>query len=401
MTPSRHRPPRPAPGLSQRAVQIGIIVVTVAAASFSLYLFSGTLPVYLHRDHGYSIASVGFFVGIAFLIQIAATLLAGPLIDRKGARVALRLGPGLYLVAALIFLASGQPVAITIARLLQGVGIAMVLPAAYAVVPTLIPPRYRGTALGAFGVFQNLALAIGPPLGLWLLARGATVLFAVAALAAALGLGLSLLLRVGDAPAAEGPLFKYRAAWTPLLTLTFLTIVYWGVVTAYLPIHVPRGMVPAVGWFFTADAIGVLLFRIPAGFLSDRFGSRWLFTAGIAIQLLAIGLLIVPASWATLILAGCGTGAGAALLIPPTLLELQKRSDDRDRGTAMALFTTSFAAAIAVGSLAAAPVVQGLSFEAAMGLSAVLCVAALPIALRSVRVRPASADPGEAARADG
>src|SRR5256886_4369077 len=56
---------------------------------------------------------------------------------------------------------SRSPLAITAARVLQGLGIAMILPGAYAVVPTLIPPRFRGTALGAFGVFQNLALAVG------------------------------------------------------------------------------------------------------------------------------------------------------------------------------------------------------------------------------------------------
>jgi MFS family permease len=361
-------------------------VVTVAAASFSLYLFSGTLPVYLHRDHGYSLQSVGFFVGIAFVIQIGATLLVGPLIDRKGARLALRLGPALYLLASFLFLLSATPMAITLARLLQGLGIALILPAAYAVVPTLIPARYLGTALGAFGVFQNLALAVGPPLGLWLLAHGADVLFTAAAAAAALGMGLSLLLRVGEARQAEGPLFKYRAAWTPLLALTFLTIVYWGVVTAYLPIHVPPRLIPAVGWFFTADAIGVLVFRIPAGFLADRFGPRRLFLAGIGVTVCAIGLILLPPSWWTLVLAGSGTGAGAALLIPPTLIELQKRSDDRDRGTAMALFTTSFAGAIAAGSLASAPLVAGISFEAAMIVSAGLCLGALPIALRIGRV---------------
>jgi len=333
-------------------------------------------------------------VGIAFVVQIGATLLVGPMIDRRGARLALRLGPALYLAAAVLFLSSATPLAIAAARVLQGLGIAMILPGAYAVVPTLIPPRFRGTALGAFGVFQNLALAVGPPLGLWLLRHGAGALFGAATAAAALGALLSLLLRVGHGAGREGPVFTYRRDWTPLLTLTFLTIVYWGVVTAYLPLHVPSSLIPAVGWFFTADALGVLAFRIPAGFLSDRFGSRWLLLAGIVVTVLAIGLLLLPAGLWTLVLAGAGTGAGAALLIPPTLVELQKRSDDRDRGTAMALFTTSFAAAIGVGSLAAAPLVERVSFEAALLVSAVLCLAAAPIAFRLQQVQQSTSADG-------
>jgi MFS family permease len=366
------------------------VVVSAATASLSLYLFSGTLPLYLHRDRGYSLPAVGLVVGIAFVVQLVATLFSGPLIDRRGARLALRLGPALYLGAACLFLISAAPAAIVSARVLQGLGIALILPGAYAVVPSLIPPRFRGTALAAFGAVQNLALAAGPPLGLWLLRRGAAVLFGVAALAALTGALLSLLLRVGRGARTEGPVFTYRGAWTPLLTLTFLTVVYWGVVTAFLPLHVPRQLIPAVGWFFTADALGILAFRIPIGFLSDRFGSRWLLLAGILVTVLAIGLLLLPASDLTLILAGAGTGAGAALLIPPTLVELQKRSDDSDRGTAMALFTTSFAAAIGVGSLVAAPLVAEAGFEAALLASAALCLFAAPLALG---LRPAPESP--------
>jgi MFS family permease len=322
------------------------------------------------------------------VVELVGSLLVGPLLDRKGARLALRIGPVLYLAAALLFLGSSGPLAVGTARVLQGLGIALILPAAYAVIPNLFSPRVRGTALGAFGVFPNLGLAIGPPLGLWLLGRGAAALFVTAALAAGLGVAFSALLRVGDPPPQRRDrLFTYRAAWTPLYLLTFLTVIYWGVVTAYLPIHVPSSQVSAVGWFFSADALGVLACRVPAGYLADRFGPRWLFLGGIGVLVGSIGLILLPASVWTLALAGCGTGASAALLIPPSLIELQKRSGEHDRGTAMALWTTSFAGAIGVGSLAAAPLVQQVSFEAAMGLSAVLALGAVPIALKVVSAR--------------
>ena len=76
--------------------------------------------------------------------------------------------------------------------------------------------------------------------------------------------------------------------------MTFLTVVYWGVVTAFLPIHVPRNQLANVGWFFTADALAVLAFRIPTGFLADRFGPRWLLAAGVVVPSGAITLLPVP-----------------------------------------------------------------------------------------------------------
>ena len=125
--------------------------------------------------------------------------------------------------------------------------------------------------------------------------------------------------------------------------------------------------------------------RIPTGYLADRFGARWLMVAGVATTGLAIGILLISPSLATLLVAGAGTGLGAALLLPPILLELTKRSDERDRGTAMALYNTSFAAAVGAGSLGGAVLVQRLGFNATLVASLVACLAAAPIALATVR----------------
>ena len=358
--------------------------MSVLLSAFSINVFSGSLPLYLYRSRGFSVDAIGVLVGIAFVVQLLATLLVGPLVDRRGARLAVRLGSGCYLLAALLFLLNGTGVLIGTARILQGLGFALVVPAAYSMVPNLVTPRFRGTAMGGFGAFLNVALAAGPPLGLWLLRQSPTALFAAAVVAATLGLAVSWML--GPEPSADRRvgLFTYDARWTPLLALTFLTVVYWGVVTAYLPIEVPREQVTAVGWFFTADAVAVLVCRIPAGFFTDRYGARWLFLGGIGLTAAAVLLLLAPASLGILVLAGIGTGAGAALLFPPTLVELSNRSHDRNRGTAMALFSTSFAAAIGVGSLAGAPIVQRFGFGAAIVLSALVCLAAAPLVLATI-----------------
>jgi MFS family permease len=357
----------------------------VFLASFSLFLFSGTLPIYLYRDRGFSVSLVGLLVGLAFGVQLVATLLSGPVIDRWGAGLALRVGPALYLVAAVIFIVAPTAAPIGLARMLQGLGVALILPATYALLPSLVGPRQRATAFGVVGVIQNIALAIAPPLGLWLLSRGPAVLFGTAVMTAAAGMVASLSLRVGRPPAARAAVFTYRASWTPLLGATFLTIVYWGVITAFLPIYVTQHHGGNVGWFFTADALAIMLLRIPAGWMTDRIDTRWLLVAGIVITDLAVLVLLFPPSLPVLVLSGAGTGAGAAFLIPPTLLELSKRSDDSDRGTAMALFSSSFAAALGLGSLGATPLVAHFGFIPTLVLSAVVCLVAAPIVLVTLR----------------
>ena len=318
-------------------------------------------------------------------MQIVATLFAGPVVDRRGARLAMRLGTGAYLLAAAIFLATSWFPAIGLARVLQGVGIALVLPAVFSVVPGLVSRRFQGTALGLLGAFNNVALAIGPPLGLWLLNFGPQALFGAALITAVLALAISIPLTVGTRALEPGKLFKYRMAWTPLYTITFMCVIYWGVVTAFLPIAVPASQVQNVGWFFTADALAVMAARIPAGYLADRFGSRWLLVSGVVTTGASIAVLLASPSFLTLVVAGVGTGVGAALLLPPILLELTKRSDETDRGTAMALYNTSFAAAVGVGSFGGALLVQHLGFNTALLGALVCCLASAPVALATVR----------------
>ena len=149
--------------------------------------------------------------------------------------------------------------------------------------------------------------------------------------------------------------------------------------------RVPSRQIANVGWFFTADAIAVMAARVPAGYLADRFGPRWLLVGGACATGLAIGVLLVAPSFTSLVLAGIGTGVSAALLLPPILLELTKRSDETDRGTAMALYNTSFAGAVGAGSLGGALVVQRLGFHATLVVSMVSSLIAAPVALATVR----------------
>lgn len=272
-----------------------------------------------------------------------------------------------------------------LARIMQGVGSALVLPAVFSLAPLLASRSFQGAALGAVGAFNNVSLAAGPPLGLLLLGRGPRALFATAMVAAALAIVVSLLLAVGGATSSASGLLKYRSSWTPLYAITFLCVVYWGVVTAFLPIEVPASQVVNVGWLFVADAIAVMAVRIPAGFFADRFGSRGLLVVGALIELAAIAWLLFPATFMSLLIAGIGMGVSAALLLPPILLELTKRSDQTDRGTAMALYNTSFAAAVGIGSLGGAGLVPHVGFGATLGLSMASCLAAIPIALAFVR----------------
>src|SRR5687768_15556691 len=113
-------------------------------------------------------------MGSAAVIPIGAALVAGGLIDRYGARFVFLLGGGAYLGAA-VLLATGVvapdgPISLMLmARVLHGIGLAFVMPAALSLVPLLVAQQRLGLALGLVGTGANVSLAVSPPVSLLIL----------------------------------------------------------------------------------------------------------------------------------------------------------------------------------------------------------------------------------------
>lgn len=350
------------------------LALALALAQFGFHSFIASLPVAL-VEVGRSDAEIGVIVGSASLVPMVAALAAGGLIDRYGGRLVFMAGAASLLAAAALFASSiaapdRSTAVLLLPRILQGLGIAFVMPAALSLVPGLVERPRLGTALGLVGVGANVSLALSPPFSLAILQ--AASLQAVA-LIAMVPVVLAMLL-VWGMPRPAGAWAglgrsgwrafypSWRKAWRAPLLVTVLFLVHWGIITSYLP---ERAVLAGadIGLFFSADAVAILALRVPAGYLAGRLGTRWLIVSGVIVTVLALSLLLLPATTLLLVLAGLGTGAGGALILPPLTLELSERSGDADRGSAFALFNIAFSGGIAAGSLAVAPIIGSLGFE--------------------------------------
>jgi predicted MFS family arabinose efflux permease len=114
----------------------------------------------------------------------------------------------------------------------------------------------------------------------------------------------------------------------------------------------------------------------------------------------AIGMLLLPLTTPLLVVSGLLGGAGGGIVITPITVELSRRSSDADRGSAFSLFSGGLAAAMALGSIGAAPVVAALGLSAAlvMGMALIAVSMALTLADRSLAGRGRT-DGGGSARA--
>ena len=106
----------------------------------------------------------------AYLLVLASLLLVGgSLGDRLGRRRIFVLGTVLFGVASVACGLSPDIRALVAARALQGIGAAMLIPGSLAIISASFSDDRRGWAIGAWSSFTAIAMAIGPPLGGWLI----------------------------------------------------------------------------------------------------------------------------------------------------------------------------------------------------------------------------------------
>jgi EmrB/QacA subfamily drug resistance transporter len=161
----------PAPALALSSPSGRWLILAAALGSGVAFLDGSVVNVALpaiSRDLGGGFSTVQWVLDGYLLSLSALLLLGGALGDRLGRRRVFLVGLGLFTVASLACgLAPTGPVLIA-ARLLQGVGGALLIPGSLALIDAVIRREDRGRAIGTWAGLSGVAAALGPFLGGWL-----------------------------------------------------------------------------------------------------------------------------------------------------------------------------------------------------------------------------------------
>ncbi|MHB1242995.1 MAG: DHA2 family efflux MFS transporter permease subunit [Gaiellaceae bacterium] len=144
---------------------------TLAAVSFGLFMImldntvvNVALPA-IQEDLGTDLSELQWIVAGYALSFAALMLIGGKLADAYGRRLIFVLGIVVFTGASLWSGLADSGDMLIAARVVQGIGAALMNPATLSIIAATFPARERGTAIGIWAGVSALALAIGPLVG--------------------------------------------------------------------------------------------------------------------------------------------------------------------------------------------------------------------------------------------
>lgn len=329
------------------------------------YVLLGTLALYAVRL-GVPEAQVGWYPACCSAFGLIGQLTAGRFQASAWRTWFWRLPPLVMAAASLLGLMAPSPVALFVVCALFGLSYGALQNTALVVATEAAPATRRGQAVGLYGTFTTLAVMVGPPSGVAVLLHGGgTALFALSLTLSVVTAAITLAVRLPAAGRRPGgaarrrlhPLVYFAAVALFGMTAT------WGTVVAFVPLYAPTLGLANPGWYFSIQAIGVLLLRAATGRLSDRLGRVQVLVPASALVAVGVWGLALQPSVPLLLALALLYGLGYAAIHPTTMALADDVSTPATRGPAFAVVGAAFSVGAGCGALAMGYVLAHSSFE--------------------------------------
>lgn len=375
-----------------------ILMLSLAVVSLGFGILSPIMPKFAEQNLSMDAAQLGTTYSLFALSFALGMIPAGYLADRVGRKPLIIAGTLTFALTtyALVLISTSWQFAIL--RVLEGLGAALVTPAAFALTIDLVPENKRGVAMGAEGTAQLLGGLGGPGLGGILAGQvGFYYPFYIAAGLAALCAGVVFLIREPDMHLADEKSsvlamfgawkrnFRQNRALAAVTTRGFVMGIVQGLWNLGLILYWYDRLKMTetdVGIAISIELLAMLLGTLPFGAMSDKHGRRPFILIGGS--LMVGGLLLnvwVKEVWQVFVLAAIG-GFGGAMSNPSVGAMLADVMLPAERGRVMGAYQMIQGFGNIVGFFALGYIYVVVSPEAPIILCSIaLAVATLIIAI--------------------
>lgn len=270
------------------------------ALMMSQYLLLVTMAMYAAGEYNASVGMAGL-VSSAFIIgSLIGRLFGGKHITAMGGKKMLMIGSVLIVILTASYLIPMGIYPLIILRILHGAAMGYAMTATGTIIAQIIPPSRNGEGIGYFSMSVVLATAVGPLIGVSLIAAyGFTSIFLFSFAMAIISLVIGLTVKAPPGQPSKSTdsgkfkimdFFEKRAM--PISAVMFVMAFAYSGILSYVTAYAESiSLIQAGSLYFTVYGITVLLSRPITGPLLDRKGANIVMYP--AIIMFAIGLAVI------------------------------------------------------------------------------------------------------------
>jgi predicted MFS family arabinose efflux permease len=374
----------PRPRIMSRALVL-VLAANVGALT-SLYLLLSVVALYA-GSVGAGGVGAGMATGALMLSTVVAELATPRLVARFGYRKMFAAGLVLLGVPALALTFLSSMTAILVVCVVRGLGFAVIMVVAGALVATLVPAERRGEGLGIAGIAAGVPGVVALPLGLWLAPHvGFAAVFVIASVVALAGLAAvpGIPDRASSPDEAVGVVAALRDPALLRPSLVFVaTTVAAGVVVAFVPLALSGAAGALVAPALFVQAATATAARWWSGRRSDRRGPAGQLIPGLVLAAVGTVALVFVSSPVAVLVGMAVFGFGFGMIQSCTMALMLSRVSAASYGTVSAVWNMAYDFGYGAGPMCFGVLAVATGYPAAFAVTAALMLTALSPARRA------------------
>ena len=370
------------PAFTNYGISSGILYMTQ-------YVLVAALPIVITSELSGSDLDAGLAMTYFQIGTILCRIFAGRLIDGFNKRIVLLISTALFFIIMGLFNFTTSLEAVFVLRGLHGVVFALGTTVMATLAVLVLPPNRKGEGVNMFAIFSNIAMVLGPAIGLYALSSyGSMALYIFLTVMTGLAMVLSNIIPLSKELTLPKQ-SKYKGwhisqfienkslPWA--LIGLFIGFTYSGVLV-FIPIEL--NSMGAGIWgsaFFAIFALMIIISRPIVGKIYARYGSKIIIYTGLGLFILGLfvlGLAITPlAILFTAPLLGLGYGAAQ-----PAFQALAIQSAPIERaGVSTATYFLALDISVGAGSVILAVLASAWGYQYLYMFTALVMVIALAL----------------------
>ena len=370
------------PAFTNYGISSGILYMTQ-------YVLVAALPIVITSELSGCDLDAGLAMTYFQIGTILCRIFAGRLIDGFNKRIVLLISTALFFIIMGLFNFTTSLEAVFVLRGLHGVVFALGTTVMATLAVLVLPPNRKGEGVNMFAIFSNIAMVLGPAIGLYALSSyGSMALYIFLTVMTGLAMVLSNIIPLSKELTLPKQ-SKYKGwhisqfienkslPWA--LMGLFIGFTYSGVLV-FIPIEL--NSMGAGIWgsaFFAIFALMIIISRPIVGKIYARYGSKIIIYTGLGLFILglfALGLAITPlAILFTAPLLGLGYGAAQ-----PAFQALAIQSAPIERaGVSTATYFLALDISVGAGSVILAVLASAWGYQYLYMFTALVMVMALAL----------------------